>query len=151
MRWCSRCAAGLASACCEGSDTAATTCGSNRPLAAQPASTSVSASGPAAARHCARRLRVFCANASTPAPISVALQNLDLLRMRRFDPRSASLLDEAPHAHPPALQPCRLEACRRKAAFVALGNSDHEIFRPPPAEIDVDGISAFPDRQHPAL
>src|SRR5260370_7997691 len=152
MRWCSRCAAGLASACFAGSGgSAATTGGSNRPLAAQPASTRTSASAPATERHGTSRLRSSCANACTPAPISVALQDLDLLRMRGLDPRPAPLLDDPPDADPPALQPGRLEPGRRKAALIALGNGDHEIFRPAPAEIDEDGVSAFPDRQHPAL
>src|SRR5712692_5855693 len=152
MRWCSRCAAGLASACFAGSGgIAATTCGSNRPLAAQPASTRTSASAPATERHGTSRLRSSCANACTPAPISVALQNLDLLRMRGLDPRPAPLLDDPPDADPPALQPGRLEPGRRKAALIALGNGDHEIFRPAPAVIYDDGVSAFPDRQHPAL
>src|SRR5216684_7909505 len=96
MRWCSRCAAGLASACFAGSGSAATACGSNRPLAAHPASTSASAIEPATERHGASRLRFSCANACTPAPISVALQNLDLLRMRGFDPRPAPLLYDPP-------------------------------------------------------
>src|SRR6266566_2697482 len=151
MRWCSRCAAGLASACFAGSGSAATACGSNRPLAAHPASTRSSAIEPATERHGASRLRFSCANACTPAPTSIALQNLDLLRMRGFDPRPAPLLDDPPDTDLAALQPGRRDPRRRKAALVALGNRDREIFRPAPAEIDEDGGSAFPDRQHLAL
>src|ERR1700731_4400230 len=144
MRWCSRCAAGL-SACFAGSGIPATTCGSNRPLAAHPASRGASASSPATERRGANRFRFSCANAFNPAPNSVALQNLDLLRMRGFDPRPAPLLDDTPQADTAALQAQRREPCRRKAALVALGNGDHEIFRPAPAEIDEDGVSTFPD------
>src|SRR5260370_38049401 len=99
MRWCWRCAAGVASACFAGSGSAATACGSNRPLAAHPASTRSSASEPATERHGASRLRFSCAKACTPAPISVALQNIDLLPLRVFDPRTAPLHVELSATH----------------------------------------------------
>src|SRR2546423_11884695 len=151
MRWCSRWAAGLPSACFAASGSEATTWGSNRPLAAHPASTSMSASGAATERHRAALPRCSCTNAFTPAPNSIAIQNLDLLRMRGFDPRSAPLLDESADPNTAALQPGRLEPGGRKAALVALGNGDHELFRPAPAEIHENRVSAFPDRQHRAL
>src|SRR6266498_3021173 len=71
--------------------------------------------------------------------------------MRSFDPRPAPLLDDTPDADAPTLQSDRRYSRRRKAALIALGNGDHEILCPAPAEIDEDGASAFPNRQHLAL
>src|SRR5262249_42952867 len=106
MRWCSRCAAGLVSACLGGSEIAAMVCGSKRPLAAHPASPSATATGPATRRHRTDRLRCSLANASPPPLFSCA----------------APLLDEPEHAHTAALQPCRGKPRRRKAALIALGD-----------------------------
>src|SRR5260370_24580180 len=99
MRGCWGWGAGRAAACFAGWGGAAPDCGWNRPLAAHPASTRSSASEPATERHGASRLRFSCGNACTPAPISVALQNLDLLPLRVFDPRTAPLHVELSATH----------------------------------------------------
>src|SRR5262249_19457174 len=87
----------------------------------------------------------------SPRPYSFALQNLDLLRVQRLDPRAAPLFFGTAQHPTAALQPRRGMRGPRKAALIALGDGHHEIFRPAPAEIHEDGVAAFPDRQHLAL
>src|SRR5262249_43695188 len=88
MRWCSRCAGPVGSACFGGSFRLAWR---SRRLRSEQAPTMTASAATGAQRH-----RPFDRLEAPPRAItSVSLDDLDLLRPRRLDPRAAALLDIA--------------------------------------------------------
>src|SRR5829696_5676674 len=144
MRWCSRCAAGGSSACLGGGGAAIDAVCSGMPTVLQPDS-----SRPSSARRPASKTP-GCLDLVVTA-LSIQLGNLDLLGVAGLDPGPVTFVHPAPHPDAPVLQGLRRQPGLGKDALLTFQDRDRERFRPPPAEIHIDGASALADRQHLAF
>src|SRR5579883_2421127 len=77
--------------------------------------------------------------------------DLDLLRLRRLDPRAAALLDPPSHQDAPSRERTHRETGRRKLTLVTFQNRNGEVLAPAPPEIHVDRAAALAHRHDLAL